>query len=196
MFPFLLSNPFLRLLERNSTHHPPDKKEDSKKNGDAGEANQDEELENLRKKVQEMEEEDEKLRKMQDELESSSELKEDKEEVDSRSVYVGNVDYSVTTEELQQHFHASGTINRVTIMCDKWTGHPKGFAYIEFSEPDSVTNALLMNETLLKGRQLKVTAKRTNVPGYGRGRGRGYHGYRPFRGRGFRGRRPYYHPYS
>lgn len=36
------------------------------------------------------------------------------------------VDYSTTPEELQQHFHSCGTINRVTILCDKFTGHPKG----------------------------------------------------------------------
>jgi polyadenylate-binding protein 2 len=51
---------------------------------------------------------------------------EQKEELDSRSVYIGNVDYSATPEELQVHFQSCGTINRVTILCDK-TGHPKGY---------------------------------------------------------------------
>jgi len=144
-----------------------------------------------------MEEEDEKLRKMQDELESAQEVGGSKEEVDARSIYVGSVDYSTTPEELQQHFHSCGTINRVTILCDKWTGHPKGFAYVEFADKDSVTNAVLLNETLFKGRQLKVGAKRTNHPGLTtRGRGRHFGGFsRPFyRGR-FRSRRAYYHPY-
>jgi len=149
-----------------------------------------------------MEEEDAKLRKMQDELENSQDVGVNKEEVDARSIYVGNVDYTTTPEELQQHFHASGIINRVTIICDKFTGHPKGFAYVEFADKDSVGNAVLLNETLFKGRQLKVISKRTNVPGMNRG-GRGFRGggagyYRPFypqRGRGFRGRRGYYHPY-
>jgi polyadenylate-binding protein 2 len=50
----------------------------------------------------------------------------DKEAVDSRSVYVGQVDYGATPEELQAHFQSCGTINRVTILCDKFTGHPKG----------------------------------------------------------------------
>lgn len=36
------------------------------------------------------------------------------------------MDYSATPEEIQQHFQACGTINRVTILCDKFTGHPKG----------------------------------------------------------------------
>lgn len=48
-------------------------------------------------------------------------------EVDARSIYVGNVDYGATPEELQSHFQSAGVINRITIVCDKWTGHPKGY---------------------------------------------------------------------
>jgi polyadenylate-binding protein 2 len=51
---------------------------------------------------------------------------EEKEEQDARSCYVGNVDYLATPEELQNHFQSCGTINRVTILCDKYSGNPKG----------------------------------------------------------------------
>jgi RNA recognition motif-containing protein len=51
---------------------------------------------------------------------------------DSRSVYVGNVDYGTAPEELQAHFASCGTIDRITILCDKWTGKPKGYAYVMF----------------------------------------------------------------
>ena len=51
----------------------------------------------------------------------------EKIEADGRSIYVGNVDYVSTAEELEQHFHGCGSINRVTIQCDKFTGHPKGY---------------------------------------------------------------------
>jgi polyadenylate-binding protein 2 len=50
-------------------------------------------------------------------------------DVDARSVYVGGVDYSSTPEELQTHFQSCGTINRVTILCDKYTGKPKGCVF-------------------------------------------------------------------
>jgi len=50
----------------------------------------------------------------------------DQEEQDNRSIYVGNVDYAASPEELQKHFASCGTMNRVTLMCDKHTGHPKG----------------------------------------------------------------------
>jgi len=52
---------------------------------------------------------------------------ENKEEVDARSIYVGNVDYSCTPEEIQAHFKDCGTINRVTIPVDKYSQQPKGY---------------------------------------------------------------------
>ncbi|KAI8082998.1 uncharacterized protein BX664DRAFT_339577 [Halteromyces radiatus] len=171
----------------------------------------DKELEAMKARVQEMESEAAKLRDMQAEVEKSMyPVEEDKEAVDARSVYVGQVDYGASPEELQAHFQSCGTINRVTILCDKFTGHPKGYAYVEFAEPSFVSNAVALNESLFRGRLLKVTPKRTNVPGFasrGRGRGRGgfrggyapppYYGHSPgygYRGRG-RGRGMHYAPY-
>ena len=65
------------------------------------------------------------------------------------------MDYSCTPEEVQQHFQACETVNRVTIRSDKY-GQPKGCAYVEFVEPEAVQEALLLNESELHGRQLKV----------------------------------------
>ena len=65
------------------------------------------------------------------------------------------VDYACTPEEVQQHFQSCGTVNRVTILTDKF-GQPKGFAYVEFLEVEAVQEALLLNESELHGRQLKV----------------------------------------
>lgn len=80
----------------------------------------------------------------------------DKEAVDARSVYVGNVDWGSTPEEIQAHFQSCGTINRITILCDKWTGQPKGYAYVEFADPASVANAVVLNESLFRARLIKV----------------------------------------
>jgi polyadenylate-binding protein 2 len=90
---------------------------------------------------------------------------EEKMEADARSIYVGNVDYSATAQELEAHFHGCGSINRVTILCDKFSGHPKGFAYVEFGDKDSVQTAMALDDSLFKGRQIKVVSKRTNKPG-------------------------------
>ncbi|GMJ05927.1 polyadenylate-binding protein 1, POLYADENYLATE-BINDING PROTEIN 1 [Hibiscus trionum] len=138
-------------------------------------------LEDMKRRLREIEEEAGALREMQAKVEkemgsaqdnsSASASQAEKEEVDSRSIYVGNVDYACTPEEVQQHFQSCGTVNRVTILTDKF-GQPKGFAYVEFVEVDAVQNALLLNETELHGRQLKVSAKRTNIPGMKQYRGR------------------------
>jgi polyadenylate-binding protein 2 len=155
----------------------------------------DPELEAIKARVKEMEEEAEKLKLLQSEVNKQMTIGspnsstpaltvEEKMEIDNRSIYVGNVDYGATAEELEAHFHGCGSINRVTILCNKIDGHPKGFAYIEFASKDFVETALAMNETLFRGRQIKVMSKRTNRPGLcttnriprgmrGRGGGRG-----------------------
>ena len=81
----------------------------------------------MKRRVAEMEEEAAKLRELQANLDQQqTELSESKEDVDSRSIFVGNVDYSASPEEIQAHFQSCGSINRVTILLDKFTGTPKG----------------------------------------------------------------------
>ncbi|KAG8373386.1 hypothetical protein BUALT_Bualt11G0019000 [Buddleja alternifolia] len=157
------------------------------------------ELDEMKKRLKEMEEEAAALREMQTKVEKEMGAVQDpattaaaqasKEEVDSRSVYVGNVDYACTPEEVQQHFQTCGTVNRVTILTDKF-GQPKGFAYVEFLEQEAIQEALQLNESELHGRQLKVMAKRTNVPGMKQYRGRRFN---PYMAHGYR--RPYVPPY-
>ena len=92
-----------------------------------------EEIVAMKRRVAEMESEAAKLREMQSQLETpvggeGSHSREDREDVDARSIFVGNVDYGATPEEIQTHFATGpGTINRVTILLDKFTGHPKGW---------------------------------------------------------------------
>lgn len=123
----------------------------------------DPELEAIKARVKEMEEEAEKLKQLQSEVNKQMTLGsptsgttpapmslEEKMEIDNRSIYVGNVDYGATAEELEAHFHGCGSINRVTILCNKVDGHPKGFAYVEFGSKEFVEVALAMNETLFR----------------------------------------------
>ncbi|KAI1107177.1 hypothetical protein F4804DRAFT_298869 [Jackrogersella minutella] len=155
------------------------------------EGNDEEEITAMKKRVAEMEQEAAKLREMHAALEErGQEVSEDRSDVDSRSIFVGNVDYSVSPEEIQAHFQSCGSINRVTILLDKFTGQPKGYAYVEFTEPSLVAQALVLNDSVLKGRNIKVTPKRTNIPGLSRGRGgRGRGGFGgPGRGGFFAGR--------
>ncbi|CAH9058261.1 unnamed protein product [Cuscuta europaea] len=142
------------------------------------------ELNKIKKRLKEMEEEQAALRELQAKVETELIHKKkvekemgavqdpdtdaadqaDKEEVDARSIFVGNVDYECTPEEIQQHFVSCGTVNRVTVRTDKF-GKPKGYAFVEFVEEESVHEALLLNGSELHGRQLKVKGKRTNIPG-------------------------------
>lgn len=141
----------------------------------------------MKQRLQELQDEADRLQEMQAELQKESvDLKEDKKDQDARSIYVGNVDYGATPEELQVHFQACGTINRVTIVLNKYTQQPMGYAYIEFAEPALVAQALVLNDSMFRARPLKIVPKRTNLPGFMRGNGRGGRG--GFRGRGFRGR--------
>jgi len=176
---------------------------------DGDEEEFDAEIQELKKRVQQMQEEAEKIEAMQNNVEKQ--INKDHKtpnfgaDTDNRSIYVGNVDYSTTQEELQEFFQSCGPVNRVTIMRDKWLGHPKGFAYVEFAEADAIVNAMILNETPLNGRPLKISPKRTNIPGfhYGargggaprrarfRSRRAGYYGRRPYRPR----RSTYYAPY-
>ncbi|KAM9095145.1 polyadenylate-binding protein 2-like [Sarcophilus harrisii] len=136
------------------------------------------ELDLVKTRVKEMEEETQKLKELQKEAEKLLNMNrapgnagparvsiQQKMEADSRSIHVGNVDYGATVQELEEHFHGCGPVNRVTILCDKFTGHPKGFAYIEFSNKDSVKASMALDDSLFRGRQIKVTPKRTNLPG-------------------------------
>ncbi|XP_071970371.1 embryonic polyadenylate-binding protein 2 isoform X2 [Engystomops pustulosus] len=169
----------------------------------------DPELKAIRMRVREMEEETERLKGLtgDDTVPVGSSKAgtlhplsvEEKREADKRSVYVGNVDYGGTAKDLEGHFSNCGSINRITILCDKFSGHPKGYAYIEFAEKSSVEAAIAMDETVFRGRTIKVLPKRTNMPGISttdrggfRGRPRGHRGniqrgHRP-RGRPYRGR--------
>ncbi|ESN89937.1 hypothetical protein HELRODRAFT_182947 [Helobdella robusta] len=86
-------------------------------------------------------------------------------EVDGRSIWVGNVDYGATLKGLNKRFEQCGLIKRTKILRDKYSGKPKGFAYIEFLDVVSIELALKLNDSLFCGRQIKVTAKRTNIHG-------------------------------
>ncbi|KAJ9446379.1 Polyadenylate-binding protein 2 [Diplonema papillatum] len=104
-----------------------------------------------------------------------------------RSVYIGQVDYTATPQELHEHFQHCGGVKRVTILCDTYTGHPKGFAYMEFEDEDAVRKACELDASEFKGRQLKVVPKRLNKPGKGKTGGGGKKGGEKGGGKGRKG---------
>ena len=99
-------------------------------------------------------------------------------------IYVGNLSYEVTEEELRQEFEAFGEVESVNIITDKYSGRPKGFGFVEMasvSEGQAAISAL--NGKTLKERTLNVNAARPRSDN----RGGGSYGDR--RGGGFSGGR-------
>ncbi|MBK1643396.1 RNA-binding protein [Thiocapsa imhoffii] len=73
------------------------------------------------------------------------------------NIYVGNLAYGVTQDELRNAFANFGEISSVNLITDKFTGESKGFGFVEMpnnSEADAAIKGL--NETALKGRNIKV----------------------------------------
>jgi RNA recognition motif-containing protein len=73
------------------------------------------------------------------------------------NIYVGNLAYSVTQDDLRDVFSPYGEISSVNLITDKFTGDSKGFGFVEMpnnAEADAAIKGL--NETPLKGRNLKV----------------------------------------
>ena len=99
-------------------------------------------------------------------------------------IYVGNLSFDVTEEELRAEFTAFGKVESVSIITDKYSGRPKGFGFVEMpsvSEGQAAITAL--NGKTLKDRTLNVNAARPRSDN----RGGGSYGDR--RGGGFgRGR--------
>ncbi|XP_017782561.1 PREDICTED: polyadenylate-binding protein 2-like [Nicrophorus vespilloides] len=86
-------------------------------------------------------------------------------EADSRTVFVGNVDYGTTAQLLGKIFSKCGKIKRIYIPVNTISRKPKGCAYIEFDLSQSVEKAIEMNGFVLRGKPIQVKHKRTNKPG-------------------------------
>ena len=77
------------------------------------------------------------------------------------NIYVGNLAFNVTEEDLNELFAAYGKVEKVNIISDKFSGQSKGFGFVEMpdnSEADKAMKAL--NGQNLKGRNLKVNQAR------------------------------------
>ena len=84
---------------------------------------------------------------------------------DFKSIYISNLDYSITKEYLTEIFTTVGPISRATIQIDKITSKSKGFAYIQFMSEESVQKAIdAWDGKKLCNRPIKVAMKRTNNP--------------------------------
>lgn len=112
-------------------------------------------------------------------------------------LYVGNLAFSVTNEDLEALFAQMGKVDNVAVITDKFSGQSRGFGFVQMADANEAARAISeLNGTELKGRNIKVNEAREQGPrpsggggGGGRDRGRGGRGGGGFGGGGGGNRR-------
>lgn len=100
------------------------------------------------------------------------------------NIFVGNLSYQTSQEELEAAFAAYGTVERVSIVRDRDTGQPRGFAFVEMTNAQEASKAIAgLNGKEMNGRALNVNEAR---PREERGGGGARSGGRPGGGGGRR----------
>lgn len=96
-----------------------------------------------------------------------------------KNIFVGNLSFDTREQDIRALFEAYGAVNRVSVVTDRDTGQPRGFAFVEMannSEGDQAIAAINGHE--VGGRALNVNEARPKGEGGGGGRGGGGGGYR------------------
>ena len=97
-------------------------------------------------------------------------------------IYVGNLTYNTTQDELTSLFNQFGPVTEVKLIMDRETGRSKGFAFVSFEQQQAAQNALSLHGTDLNGRTLKVSMAKEDGGGNNRRGGGGGNGGGGFRG--------------
>jgi len=83
----------------------------------------------------------------------------------NKKVYVGNLDYSITSEELEELFSQAGKVVSSIVITDKYSGRSKGFGFVEMEDEEGAKKAIEMfNDKDLKGRNIVVNEARPRKP--------------------------------
>ncbi len=89
----------------------------------------------------------------------------------STKLFVGNLDFKVTENDLQDAFAAYGTVDEANLITDRATGRPRGFAFVTMNSPEEAQKAIDgLNGKELGGRALNVNLARPREEHSGRGR--------------------------
>lgn len=105
-----------------------------------------------------------------------------------KNIYVGNLDFNVSEDELRQAFSSYGQVDNVTILKDRDTGQPRGFGFVEMANDEEADKAINgMNGAQLGSRAINVNEARPKVARSGGGGGGG--GFNRGGGGGFGGGR-------
>ena len=86
----------------------------------------------------------------------------------AKKLYVGNLNYDTTEEDLRGLFAAYGTVESLNLIMDRNTGRPKGFGFVEMSSEQEAEAAISgLNERDVDGRQIKVNIANDRPPRQG-----------------------------
>jgi RNA recognition motif-containing protein len=92
-------------------------------------------------------------------------------------LYVGNLAYSVTSGDLEEAFSQAGQVTSAAVVSDKFSGQSKGFGFVEMGSAEEAQKAIqMLNETELKGRNIRVAEAKPRESGFGGGGGGGGRG--------------------
>jgi cold-inducible RNA-binding protein len=95
------------------------------------------------------------------------------------SIYVGNLSFTTTEDELRQAFSQHGAVAEVSIVKDRETGSPRGFAFVEMSDRNEAANAIKeLNLREIGGRSITVNEARPKADRPARSGGGGPRRYR------------------
>ncbi len=84
------------------------------------------------------------------------------------NIYVGNLSYEATVDDLRHAFQAHGDVSSVSIIMDKITGRSRGFGFIEMPDPGQAQAAIsALNRREVRGRTLSVAEARPKGEGGG-----------------------------
>jgi len=75
-------------------------------------------------------------------------------------LFVGNLSYNATDTDLKALFEKHGVVRTVDIVKDRYTGQPRGFAFVEMASADDAQKCLVLNGTEFLGRNLSVSEAR------------------------------------
>jgi len=78
----------------------------------------------------------------------------------SKIIYVGNLPFSATEEEIRELFAEYGTVNSVKMISDRDTGRPRGFGFVEMEDGDADTAIEALDGTEFGGRNLRINEAR------------------------------------
>ena len=93
----------------------------------------------------------------------------------TRKIYIGNLPFSATEDELRTVFERHGSVDSVNVITDRETGRARGFAFVEMSEPSAAQDAIkALDGTDMGGRSLRVNEAQDKRGGGGGGGGGRY----------------------